>query len=508
MKYAILPSSAQLHFLAFVNPSKVPLQVVHGPRLDVWTTSSETEDWFGSILINVDPDDEHAEWWHTARPESPLGVLAAVTYSSDEQTLNNRPRITEVLFTAARSEETSLCPPTPPQSSQGTHTMTTVSESTIKLQAYLVSSELMKIAVEDYLPPLPPTPIDGSTISGTFLPTPFTPPPETVKPTTTLKRKSLAETFDQADTLRKRVRLTPGESVQAASAAVPSMPSLKELKTHALETRTASSTRPVSASSMTHVPLQTRPLSRSPSISSIGGTSGRPVSAARGATGASGEMKRSGLARVQSVALSSDLAGPSDPEIETKNRDIISRLVMAGMRLYGLSQSKSRKSQQRRASVAPGVASELVKTKSQSRHSSPAPEESGGVDEETKRKDEEYKLIYHTAYKGAVFAFRAQISTMPLQAHTETMREVVDKLLTLYCNDPLAQGFPGTGAKRVTPGGRKVFATPRDAEDDSPFALPGANDTEKDDAITPSLRKRGKEELIDQELEVKVPIAH
>lgn len=106
--------------------------------------------------------------------------------------------------------------------------------------------------------------------------------------------------------------------------------------------------------------------------------------------------------------------------MESKNKDLVSRMVMAGMRVHGLSQSKSRKP--RPGSVAP---SQDVDTNDK--------------DIEMDRKnDEEFKLIYHQAFKGTCFAFRLNIAIEDLQPFSEIMRDTVDQLLSIFCIDPLS----------------------------------------------------------------------
>jgi hypothetical protein len=142
--------------------------------------------------------------------------------------------------------------------------------------------------------------------------------------------------------------------------------------------------------------------------------------------------KRSGLSRVKSV---SNLPENADKDsTETKNKDVVSRVVMAGMRLYGFSQSKSRKS---RAESISQETSELAETQSS---------------------DEEYKLLYHQVYKATCFAFRRQMQNVALLGHSEALRETADKLLAVFCADPLSTQI-ATFEDEVTPGGRKVFGT-------------------------------------------------
>jgi hypothetical protein len=80
---------------------------------------------------------------------------------------------------------------------------------------------------------------------------------------------------------------------------------------------------------------------------------------------------------------------PEEPTVETRNKEALSKVVMAAMRMHGLQQRKKNRS--RRGSIAPGA------------------EDPGPISEEfaaeEAAKDEEYKLIYHQTYKGAALAF-------------------------------------------------------------------------------------------------------
>ena len=90
------------------------------------------------------------------------------------------------------------------------------------------------------------------------------------------------------------------------------------------------------------------------------------------------------------------------------------------MRLYGLQQSRKKYGHVRRVSDANAEPFD------------PA------VHQEEAAKDEEYKLIYHQTYRGAVFAFRRVIATELLYTMPSTLQETVDRLLGIFCSDPMA----------------------------------------------------------------------
>jgi len=93
---------------------------------------------------------------------------------------------------------------------------------------------------------------------------------------------------------------------------------------------------------------------------------------------------------------------------------------MAGMRLYGYQQRKK---------------TNIVRRGSASPSSGDAEAEQESAEA---AKDEEYKLVYHQTYKGAVFAFRRSIASTPLQTQPNKIRDTVDRLLAIFCTDPLA----------------------------------------------------------------------
>ncbi|KAK5122854.1 hypothetical protein LTR85_003769 [Meristemomyces frigidus] len=419
-----IPKGSSLHFLSVVEVARIPLHLATGTHYEVTSGSHDTERWFRRYLLaSQDGSDGCSDvpWWQTAKPDSPLGILVSVEHGvvAKKQTA---PRITELLFYASHSAASTQRPLTPPHSSSE-HGMLDCSchqvVSGLKVHALALSSDLACRGTEP-TPPTSPLAKDAE-IEAVFLPLSIQSHAEIINVPPVRKRKTVNETFDEAAERRKKARRKGGEGVSAAAASKTDgvMPSLKHR-------------RSVSGTASQITPVQTRPLSRSPSVASSRPTTARaPLEA----------PKRSSLSRVQSIP-----GIPEDDSIETKNKDIISRIVMAGMRLYGLSQTKSRKS---RASST--VASPAIEVTFEQR-----------ADE--RQKDDEYKLVYHQVFKGTCFAFRGHTASVPLQPHTEALRETVDKLLALFCNDPLKAGLPGL-ADEITPGGRKAFGTVLDADD-------------------------------------------
>ena len=350
--------------------------------LSVSTQNQSTEQWFRNTFLNTLPDQDEeipTRWWESSRPDSPLGILVSVQ-SRHDAAQAKIPRITEVLFYASSYGSVQQPPLNPAGSSLSEN-------NAFCIKAVALSSDLV---CQEITPPASPVTEHVGT-DGVFFPSKFSTEAVQINEPPVRKRKSATDAFDEATERRKKSRRKGGEGVSATAA-------------------TKIDTQPAAfghrrQSSDTH-----RALSRSPSISSS-----RPTTAM-----AAGN-RPSTLSRMESV---STVSVPQD--IETKNRDLISRVVMAGMRLHGLSQSKRRKS--RAGSSAP----------------SPAVDATFQELEVERKSDEEFKLTYHQAFKGTCLAFRRTIAVKPLQSATDAVRDISDRLLAIFCNDPFADGL-GSG---------------------------------------------------------------
>jgi hypothetical protein len=203
-------------------------------------------------------------------------------------------------------------------------------------------------------------------------------PPQLEAPAVPESPKRKRDLFEEATVANKKARGRGGAGIAAAAArGGESQPALGHRKSLSVDTRGASSTdgRPASANSALSRPAS-RQLSRSPSVAS----DVRPLSR-KGLV--DGTNKRSTLSQVATASLQ-----PEEPTTESRNKDALSRVVMAAMRMHGLQQRKKTPSQ--RASLVPGVGER------QNLNEEAAAEESA--------KDEEFKLMYHQTYKGAAFA--------------------------------------------------------------------------------------------------------
>jgi len=397
-----------------VEVDRIPAYLVVGSSFHVNTTNPETEAWFRKYLLALSAGSEagsESRWWQTARPNSSLGILVSVDDKAPSN-LSRYPKVTELIFYADRTPYACERPPTPPLIPQ------VPSEENEKLSALIVhalalSSDLL-CRIHEVTPPSSPgaTKLDEDAV---FLSPLASTASDFINEPPVRKRKSASDAFDEATERRKKVRCK-GSAGVAAAAAVKNEHVLSSLKHR----------RSLSGSGSQVVPVQTRPLSRASSITSSRPMTARPPSEV---------PKRTSLLRAQSMPEPAKI-----DSIESKNKEGISRIVMAGMRLYGLAQSKSRKS------------------RSGSSVASPTLDESFEQQETDRQMDKEYKLVYHSVFKGTCFALRRHISTMNLQAHTEALREITDRLLSLYCADPLTADLTDV-VDSLTPGGRKAFGS-------------------------------------------------
>ncbi|KAF2432288.1 hypothetical protein EJ08DRAFT_695737 [Tothia fuscella] len=410
-----LDFGSELQFLSLVEVAQIPLWLAAGPACNIFTASEQSAEWFSEQLLfpqhaDRDTQSTHAEWWQMNSQQSHLGILAKA--SSTEPTSV----ITEVLFYGIVDNISSGRDPLtpPPSSPNGQDATSTMQVPSIRVQALPLSSHFL-----NHLPSPPASPPRAASGKSDAR---FLPSVEELRATAEeveKKRKRVSDVFDEADETRRKARRKGGSGVAAAASKVEGITTLFGQKKPKAITELQSSTTFKSTESQNprikHVkhpsisgiesPLdigQKRPLSRSPSISS----DTRPGSR-RGLLDS--QSKRSSLSRITSLSEAAT--------IEDRNKEVISRVVMAGMRLYGLQQRKKPTHARRDSEVAAASAASAVS--------------------DEVAKDDEYKLIYYQTYKGTVFAFRKHITTETLYLTPEPLRETVDRLLAIFCSDPI-----------------------------------------------------------------------
>jgi hypothetical protein len=370
-----------------------------GPVCSVFTRSERTEQWFNDVLVSTVPQscegsvDSGHEWWRGSLHQSVLGILAKVL--DDPKSPENKSTITEVLFYGVvdqPSEQTS--PPTPPPSSPqvGTSTVYSIPKAAeqvnVRVQAIPLSSDFFTHIPSPPLSPTQPAVTDDAQFLPSIAELRYAAEEERKK------RKRVTDVFDQATETRKQARRKGGQGVAAAASRIDEVNTLigqKKVKA-AVKVEVTGNAKVIEK----NVDLQNlqskfdqakpdnsiegsasrRLLSRSPSMSS----DIRPLSRKGFIDG----TKRSSLSQTTNVFETAT--------VEARNKETISRFVMAGMRLYGLQQRKKLGHSRRVSQITPVAAAANTST-------------------EDSANDEEYKSIYHQTFRGVVFAFVSYFST-------------------------------------------------------------------------------------------------
>lgn len=392
-----------------MNVAQIPLYLSLGPSLEVQTSEEATGRWFSQILSNhrgqgLTREDALEPWWKCPSGQSDLGVLVRV--EGEEKAGPKRLQATELLFYAA-SEQRQATLPTPPASSSPGPGATDASASlspSIKLYALPLCSDILKHARVDHGLRSPPPEREGH---AHFLPR------FDKKADTTTKKRKIASVFDDATRQRRKLQRRGGESVAhrmaglEASLLVPSLPG-------PLERSNSSKSQPP-----TNIVNQRAGLARASTFSTL------PSNSHSRSTSHSGTLhKRSSLQRVETYNTTGSIASETENTISEQNKAALSKVIMAGMRLHGL-QSKRKPTKEasqtalsRCSSISAGILTEQ-----------------GGEDE--------YKLVYHQTLKAALFAFRNTCATQAISQ--DTMRDVVDRLLDIFCVDPESSSLPLNG---------------------------------------------------------------
>ena len=126
-------------------------------------------------------------------------------------------------------------------------------------------------------------------------------------------------------------------------------------------------------------------------------------------------IKRSPLPRASSLSQVDSASSTVE-----RNKSVISRVVIAGMRLYGLQQNPR---------------SQNARTRNEALLSSPPGNLIDGPEDRTK---DECKLVYHQAYGATICAFRNHMDKETLHRQgIASIQDTIDHLLAILCTDPL-----------------------------------------------------------------------
>lgn len=402
-----IPQDAKLLLLSLVEVSRIPLYLAAGPSCAVSTTNEVTTRWLTEALLDYQESDRHEdasseEWWSRLGGQSKTGILLRVGTENEEEN-GIRGGVTEVLLYAAVAPVDPIIsiPPapsslTPPD--EDTQDTTQGAGKTVNVFALPLCSNIISTAAQ-LKKTCPPTPTESQS-SGQACFLPHTHDPTRLSKPAPQKRQNISTLFEDATQKRRKSKGRGGESISQAMAGIDRLPLQRELQDkHEAsqlqrdDPRRKSFTR---TSSMTPVPGSEPP---------------RPISSGPLAHG-----KRSSLHRVES-ALSpreSPVLPDGDGSYAQQNKVALTKVVMAALRLHGLQQKKRPRSKsQPPDQVTTNTETSIIANEA----------------------DDEYKLVYHQTFKAASFTFRRYFNAQLISQ--ETMREVVDRLLTIFYTDPI-----------------------------------------------------------------------
>lgn len=397
------------------------MHLVAGPPFTVFTSNVSTERWFDDHFAHdCSPKDgglHETPWWNHRYGQSDVGILLQV--EGNVKTASHGPPITELLLYAAlpvklEPKATGLVTP-PRSSSPAVDQHDSIRSSPVaapQLYAIPLSSELDPGSVA-FVEPKPP-PLENSVHDSArfFHPRPIN---GMVNQHGQKKRQSLDFLFNDATQQVKRSKKRGGESVAKAMASLNKQSSQNQ--------GIAPNNREIvylNANATSIAPRMRAKDSRNPGLSrahSLG--SMRDLEENRPPSRSSAiPVKRSTLNRVASAAAfeSSSPAPETLNSVEQQNKTALIRIVMAGMRMYGVLQKK-RPGRSRAASETPLSVGRMIASFPSSDN------------------EDEYKLVYHQTYKAASFAFRRHIATTPISQGI--MRDTVDRILEMFCVNPI-----------------------------------------------------------------------
>ena len=381
--------------------------------MEVSSENEATSSWLSEGLLCQEDtnsqDTVSGPWWSYETVQSEYGMLLSVEYGESGPRRGNN--ITELLLYAAVKRNLAELPTPLPSSLLAPYE-----------ESYCTSLHGDHLDVKVYALPLCSTIFDhvgkaarlavptqeDSTASTEAVFLPETPDLSHLRQEAHQKRPSIASLFEDAKQKRRKLKGRGGESISKAMAEIdrpltrhglPSSPDQGESEnTPMLQARKAVKQSLSRSSSMTSVanPELPRPASRS---------------------GALSNGKRSSLHRVESAISprNSPILCDEDGDYAQKNKAALTKVVMAGMRLHGFQQKKR-----------------LGKTSAMEDRPNTATSIGDATPFEA---EDEFKLVYHQTFKAAMFAFRRHFNVQAISQGI--MRDIVDRILGLFCSDPL-----------------------------------------------------------------------
>ncbi|KAL8767680.1 MAG: hypothetical protein Q9209_005860 [Squamulea sp. 1 TL-2023] len=427
--FSFLERQTSLRFLAIVDTAHVPLCLAAGPSFDVWTANERTEQWLHHCLFEDSREDDTEDgkpWWKAVGGQSKHGILLGVDGGDDvHETL--KLGITEILLYAAipcTSQEVHA-PPTPPASSSPLND-SQEHETSLNIRIYALPLSSKAYKVLDHGTTVPHCEPDFQDSGFYYLPS----PPQALsyqESDPPAKRPKIESMFEDATNSRRLHKMRGGQGMAKAMAAMDARMALPALSSpdvrkpaDPLDSRKDESNKaPTARSRLSRASITGCIAIPPPTVPSITRPqSSHLTSPTKGL--------RSSRNRVESTlspspdGRSSEIPEDSNSGIEQQNKASLSRIIMAGMRMYGLQQ-------QRRKSVS------TFDTQSQL----------SGVNSVSTGEQDEYKAVYHQTFKAAAFVLRKHWTTVALGP--EILRDTVDAFLARFCQDPLVAERFGDG---------------------------------------------------------------
>ena len=384
--------------------------------------------------------------------QSDNGVLLKVdTRNKEEHGIQNV--VTEILFFAAvakSSPELPIIPASSPAFRAGDlHDALNQSGETIKVFALPICSYLIGLMNDSTGSCSLNSPDSPSVRQACFLP--YTDDQARITRPAPQKRQSISTLFEDATQKRRKLKKHGGESISQTMASIDRLPSEHGMR----EKRDAPQPQ--------QNDLRRKSLSQASSVTPVHGPeASRPPSR----SGLLANGKRSLLHRMESVNLlhNSPTLPDANGSYEQPNRAAMAKVLMAAMRLHGIQQKKKPQSQ------------------SQPPNQVTSPTTKNNIANEI---EDEYKLVYHQTFKAAMFTFRKHLNAYLISQ--ETMRDVVDRLLVMFCTDPM------TGERAPDGGGLPESESRNGFPSSSLFDKPSsqARSSNIDNSwSTPTLKKR------------------
>ena len=409
-----MPQDAKLHYLSRVHVPSIPLYLAAGPCLEVSSENEATSRWLSEGLlcqehINGQEETVLGPWWYYQGAQSEYGMLLSVGYGGIGPHGENK--ITELLLYAAVRRNVAELPtpilsssPAPPKEC----CQTSLDGDHLDVQVYALPLCSTILGYVDKAARLAGPNLEGLTTSkeATFLPETH----DLSRPHQGAhqKRPSLSSLFEDAQQKRRKLKGRGGESISNVMAQI-DRPTTRHGLPSSLDHEESRTPTMVQARKGVK-----QSLSRSSSTMSVANPEvSRPASR----SGALANGKRSSLHRVESAISphNSPILSDVDGDYAQRNKAALTKVVMAGMRLHGL-QQKKRIGKSSATEDRPDTATST---------SDITPFEA----------EDEFKLVYHQTFKAATFAFRRHFNAQAISQ--DIMRDIVDRILSLFCSDPL-----------------------------------------------------------------------